>query len=495
VVSPRSRRDLEATVTIPQSDRPRYHLTPPSGWLNDPNGLVHVDGEWHLFYQHHPGSTVWGPMHWGHAVSRDLVVWEHLPIALEPDELGTVFSGSVVVDRDGTAGYGRDVLLAFYTHHREVNRGQGLAYSRDAGRTWAKHPANPLLLRPDTGPDFRDPKVFRYTAPDGDAWWVMVLSGGGVVRLYRSRDLLRWTPASSFGAGQPATVGVFETPDLFELPVDGGPDRRWVLTVGHLTGGPQGGSGTRYLLGSFDGKRFVADGPATELRWADHGADFYAAQSWTDAPDGRRVWLGWMNNWAYANVVPATTWRGMMSTPRELRLVRETAGRVALAQLPVRELDSHVRPTVALDHPTLDAADAALAEVDATSLDLALDVALDPSSRGCLELSLRGDHRESGTTLRYDGRREVLEVDRRGVGPAADAGVLDVQRAALPFPADGRLRLRVLLDQCSIEVFADDGRLTVSDLIFPATDVASVRIVDLDGAVVRVTAGEVVPRS
>jgi fructan beta-fructosidase len=481
-------------VTYPPTDRPRFHFTPPGGWLNDPNGLVHVGEEWHLFYQHHPAQTVWGPMHWGHAVSRDLVTWRHLPIALEPDELGTIFSGSIVVDRDGTAGYGPGSLLAFYTYHREHNRGQGLAWSRDAGRTWTKHAANPILLPPDSGPDFRDPKVFRYTAPDGDAWWVMVLAGGGVVHLYRSRDLLRWTPTSRFGAGQPASVGVFETPDLFELPVDGGPERRWVLTVGHLTGGPQGGSGTRYLLGVFDGERFVADGPATKLRWADHGADFYAAQSWTDAPDGRRVWLGWMNNWAYANVVPATTWRGLLSTPRELRLDRDVTGRVVLAQQPVRELDDHVRPVVALEHPSLDVANAALADVDATSLDLELDLTLDPPPGGHVQLLLRGGA-ATGTAVRYDGRREVLEIDRSSAAPHADAGVADVHAAPLPFPAGGRLHLRVLVDRCSIEVFADDGRVTISDLVFPPTDVGDLRIVDLGGALVRVTAGEVAPRA
>jgi fructan beta-fructosidase len=242
-----------------RDQRPAFHFTPPSGWLNDPNGLIHLDGVWHLFYQHHPYSTSWGPMHWGHAVSADLTTWEHLPVALEPDGRGAIFSGTIVVDREGSAGYGPGTLLAFYTIHLDVDRGQALAYSHDAGRTWTKHPANPVLVEPDVGRDLRDPKVLRYTAADGRRWWVMVLAAGHVLRFYRSEDLLRWTHVSTFGEGQDPSLGVFETPDLFELPVDGGPDRRWVLSVGHVRGGPAGGSGSRYMVGSFDGEIFRSE--------------------------------------------------------------------------------------------------------------------------------------------------------------------------------------------------------------------------------------------
>ena len=298
--------------------RPIAHFTPPEAWLNDPNGLVHLDGEYHLFYQHHPDADVWGPMHWGHAVSRDLLRWEHLPVALAPDEHGAIFSGSAVVDSDGVAGLGRGALLAFFTHHRDGCQRQSLAYSTDAGRSWTKYAGNPVLVDETIGSDFRDPRVLRYEGPTG-SHWVMLVAAGNHVRFYGSDDLLSWRFLSTLGADEGGGLGVFETPDLFPVPVAGTERSRWVLSVGHLDGGPCGGSGMRYLVGDFDGTRFAPDEPAGRIRWADHGADFYAAQTWSHEPDDRPIWVGWVNNWAYADRIPSTGWRGMLSLPRELR--------------------------------------------------------------------------------------------------------------------------------------------------------------------------------
>lgn len=447
--------------------RPLVHLTPPAGWLNDPNGLVHHDGEWHLCYQHHPASTRWGPMHWGHAVSRDLVSFTHLPVALAPDAQGTIFSGSAIVDVDDDAGFGAGTLLAFFTSHRDGDRGQALAWSTDRGRTWTKHPDNPLVLPPDDGPDFRDPAVLRYRSLRGDAWWVMVVAAGDRLCFYRSEDLRTWTPTSTFRDPLPHDVGVFETPELVELPVAGTDGTRWVLSVGHLTGGPGGGSGSRYLVGSFDGERFTPDDPAAGLRWSDHGADFYAPQAWANPPDARRVWVGWLSNWAYANEVPADTWRGTLSIPRELGLIADGAGGQLLTQWPVRELATALRPVSARRPASgcLDPADAevaaALAAVapDRLALTLHLDVGV---GQGALRLWVPAGN--GGIELAYDPTSRQLRLTRVGGmgGVSPDPGAR--QLATLPAGfAPGTLL--VLVDGSGMEVFAASGTVVLSCLL------------------------------
>ena len=279
-----------APASYAQPHRPRFHFTPPAMWMNDPNGLVHYDGEYHLFYQYHPDDTVWGPMHWGHAVSRDLVHWEHLPIALEPDSLGYIFSGSAVVDRDDTSGFGDDgepPLVAIFTYHDPVrgaagaddHESQGIAYSTDRGRTWTKYAGNPVLPNPGARKDFRDPNVF-WHEPTGR--WVMVVSVTDHVELYGSPDLKSWSYLSSFGADHGAHGGTWECPDLFPIRVEGTDRTMWALILNLNPGGPQGGSGTQYFVGAFDGTEFVLD-PGFEsalseqtAMWLDWGRDNYA---------------------------------------------------------------------------------------------------------------------------------------------------------------------------------------------------------------------------
>src|SRR5215216_3309237 len=306
--------------------RPLYHFTPPSNWMNDPNGMVYANGEYHLFYQYHPASDVWGPMHWGHAVSRDLLNWKHLSIALYPDELGTIFSGSAVVDTHNTAGFGKEAMVAIFTHHKDNVQSQSLAYSMDSGRTWTKYHANPVLAAPNDTPDFRDPKVFWY-GEQNTGHWVMCLAVRDRIMFYRSSNLIQWTHSGEFGPGYGSTAGVWETPELFELPVDHGPDTRWVLTIGVSDGAPAGGSGTQYFIGSFDGRNFTSENPPETVLWADYGADFYAAQSWNDEPYGRRLLIAWMNNWQYALLSPSSSGqRGIFSLIREESLTRTESG-------------------------------------------------------------------------------------------------------------------------------------------------------------------------
>ena len=283
-----------------EPSRPRLHATAPRGWLNDPNGLIHVDGVYHLFFQHQPDAIDWGPMHWGHAVSRDLISWDSRPIALAPDADGVVYSGSAVQLDDGT-------LAAIFTNvAQDGTQDQRLALSDD-GESWVRHPGNPVLVAPHGEHDFRDPKVLRH-----EGHWVMVLAAGQEVRFYSSPDLLAWTETGSFGREHGAHGGVWETPDLLRF------GDRWVLTVSVWDGGPCGGSGTQYFVGSFDGGTFTCDDPPERTRWVDLGPDFYAPQSWSGLPDERVLWLAWMSNWAYAGQVPATTWRGVMTVAREV---------------------------------------------------------------------------------------------------------------------------------------------------------------------------------
>ncbi len=325
--------------------RPAFHFSPPKGWMNDPNGLVYFDGEYHLFYQYYPEALVWGPMHWGHAISTDLISWTHLEPALLPDENGMCFSGSAVVDGNDCSGLfgGKPGLIAFYTVHRVLSNApndyvqeQYIAYSSDKGRSWQKYAGNPVIAAPGF-PDFRDPKVIWHASSQH---WIMALACGQTIRFYRSTNLLDWTLASEFGADQGRhTSGPWECPDLFELPVENGEGSRWVLVVGVGASEDNWGSFTQYFVGDFDGRRFENENAPDQVLLMDESRDFYAVQSWSDVADGRRLAIAWVNNWLYANQIPENGWRGNMSVVRELALVATAAG-IRLRQAFAREFDS-----------------------------------------------------------------------------------------------------------------------------------------------------------
>lgn len=302
--------------------RPLYHYTPRANWLSDPNGLVHDGERWHMFYQYNPQGEDWGHMSWGHAVSTDLVRWKELPVALLDDDRRMVFSGSAVIDHANSSGLGDKAMVALYTAAaigEPQVQAQALAWSTDQGDTWTDHPGNPVL---DLGlADFRDPYVFRHGASDS---WIMVVvkSNEQVAQLYRSPDLLRWALASEIAAGD-APGRVWECPTLIELPVLGSMASRWLFKVDALEGAP--GAGALYLTGSFDGYRFVPDGPWQVI---DHGRDFYAAIAWNGPRDecGRPAWIGWMGNHAYQKHFPLKGWRGVMSLPRRMALIQRADG-------------------------------------------------------------------------------------------------------------------------------------------------------------------------
>lgn len=464
--------------------RPSYHFTPPTNWMNDPNGLVYYAGEYHLFYQHHPNSLVWGPMHWGHAVSRDLVNWQHLPVALFPDEQGMIFSGSAVVDWRNTALFGPESLVALFTHHTTESESQSLAYSLDNGRTWQKYPNNPVLQAPEAVRDFRDPKVFWYGGDEGH--WVMCLAAGDTILFYSSSNLIEWQPCGSFGAGYGAAGGVWETPDLFPLQVDNGPETLWVLTVGILSGSPAGGSGTHYYFGQFDGRTFTSQNPPDTRLWADFGPDYYAPQSWSGEPNGRRLMIGWLSNWQYAQVTPAVTWRGMFSLPRELALTQTEQG-IRLRQRPLPALatlrsqhhhwqDETIQPGVNL----LDA-------LSGDCLEIVAECAI-TAETGCFGFHVRMGENEQ-TIIRYDAQQKKLFLDRSRSGQTDfHDRFAHVYTADMP-PIHDTIRLQIFVDRYSVEVFGNDGLVVLSAIIFPSeqsrglalmTESAPVRFIALD---------------
>ena len=446
--------------------RPEYHFTPPSNWMNDPNGLVFFDGEYHLFYQYHPHSTVWGPMHWGHAVSTDLVHWQHLPIALYPDERGMIFSGSAVIDWNNTAGFGKEAMIAIFTYNNHTydnkNRveDQNIAYSTDRGRTWTKYAGNPVVPHPGNLTDFRDPKVFWY-----EDHWVMALAAGDRVLFYISPDLKKWEPSGSFGGGYGSTEGVWETPDLFKLTVDSTAQTRWALTVGVGSGASAGGSGTQYFIGHFDGKVFVSENPKEVILWADYGADYYAPQSWSNEPNGRRIMIGWMSNWQYAREVPSEGWRGMFSVPREVSLT-STANGVRLVHKPIPELEVLRVKGWHWQNQIVQSGENLLASLTGEAFEIIVEFQVQRSVNSFgLHVRRGGEER---TTIGYNSRSQEVFIDRTRSGQSEFKDGFAARHAAHLEPEDQTVCLHIFVDRCSVEVFANDGIITLSDLIYPS---------------------------
>ncbi|BCX05862.1 MAG: hypothetical protein KatS3mg053_3800 [Candidatus Roseilinea sp.] len=439
--------------------RPRFHFTALQGWLNDPNGLVYFDGEWHLFYQHNPFGNDWGHMSWGHAISHDLVQWEHLPVALLEQPEYMIFSGSTAVDRDNTSGFGdgtRPPLVAAYTAHSPHEQTQHIAFSLDRGRTWTSYGGNPVIAVGSR--EFRDPKLF-WHAPSRR--WIMacVLADQHRVRFYGSPNLRDWQHLSDFGPAG-ATAGLWECPDLFPLPIEGEPaQQRWVLKVDDQRVGAQ------YFIGVFDGEQFACDDPPDVVRRVDFGRDFYAAQSWNDAPDGRRIWLAWMSHWDYAARTPTAPWRGMMSAPRELALCRTGDG-LHLTQRPARELHRLRYAHWRIEDSPIGAANDRLRAMSARGM--ALEIAATFARAGDAEFGLKvrvGAAEE--TVIGYSPAEGHLFVDRSRSGDVSFSPRFEERHAVPCALRGGTLVLHALVDACSVEVFADDGRAVVSDSIFP----------------------------
>ena len=440
--------------------RPVFHFTPPSKWMNDPNGLVYFDGEYHLFYQYHPDSDVWGPMHWGHAVSTDLMHWEHLPIALYPDEHGMIFSGSAVVDVNNTAGFGENALVAAFTYNRDHKESQNIAYSTDRGRTWTKYAGNPVVSNSQNLRDFRDPKVFWH-----ENCWVMILAAGNSVLFYRSLDLKRWEFSGSFGNSQyGSTNGVWETPDLFKLQIDSTTEARWVLMAGVSKGAPAGGSGTQYFIGDFNGETFISENPKETILWADYGADYYAPQAWNNEPNGRRILLAWMSNWEYAREVPSDGWRGIFTLPREVLLTKTDNG-LRLKQTPAAEIQALRGEAFHFEKHNVQPGGNPLEGIQADTFELDAKVKVEPSTN-LFGFRIRKGAGEYTTVGFNTSSREVF-IDRRASGIINfNDGFAAIHTA--PLDIKETVQLKIFVDRCSVEVFVNDGLTSLSDLIYPS---------------------------
>jgi fructan beta-fructosidase len=466
-----------------EQHRPQFHFTPQKGWMNDPNGMVYYKGEYHLFYQYYPDSTVWGPMHWGHAVSKDMVRWEHLPIAIFPDKLGYIFSGSAVVDENNTSGFGRGnepPLVAIFTYHDMAGEKakktdyetQGIAYSLDKGRTWTKYANNPVIKNQGSK-DFRDPKVMWYAASNQ---WIMTLAVADHVEFYASKDLKNWAKTGEFGKTEGSHGGVWECPDLFPLKVDGATEK-WVLIVNIGNGSPNGGSGTQYFVGQFDGKTFKSDNKPSDILWLDYGRDNYAGVTWSNAPDNRRLLLGWMSNWQYAQVVPTKSWRSAMTLPRELTLKNTEKG-IRLVQKPVKEAEilrggkKEIGQQIIANNYAL----------NATSTCNELSLTFDLSKTTAQELGVvLSNSKGEKVLIGYEKASNRFYIDRTEGGKKDFEKNFAGRHYAPRINSSNIFKMNLHIDEASIELFADDGATVMTDIFFPNEDFNQIALFSKNG--------------
>jgi len=480
--NPKPEADAEAggLPAFDQALRPQFHFTPAKAWMNDPNGLFYLDGVYHMSYQYYPDSTVWGPMHWGHATSADLVHWQEQPIALYPDSLGYIFSGSAVVDTENTSGFGQgpvSPVVAVFTHHdplaleagRQDFQSQSLAYSLDQGATWRKYAGNPVLRNGTGIQDFRDPKAVWDEAGEK---WVMALAVYDRVQLYGSENLKDWAYLSEFGI--PGDTRLWECPDLFPLRMPGSREVKWVLLVSIQKEGPTGGTGTSYFVGDFDGTTFQAD-PASQ-KWLDYGADNYAFVTWNNAPAGwgQRLGIGWMSNWQYAQQVPTDPWRSAMTVPRILEL-GEDRGEFFLRALPVPAMAALWRSEAALPAEIADGIEVQ-GDFTPSQCELALDIDLERTTAevfGCTLSNEAGEH----LTITFHRLENELQIDRRNSGPRGFSGEFFEGPHKAPLNMAGAsLDVRILFDRASAELFADGGRLNMTEVFFPSSPYTRLRL-------------------
>ena len=445
--------------------RPQFHFTPESKWMNDPNGLIFYNGKYHLFYQYYPEGIVWGPMHWGHAISTDLLHWKQLPIALYPDKLGWIFSGSAVIDVTNSAGFGENAMIAIFTYHNDeiVKSGrkncesQGIAYSLDEGLTWTKYNANPVLNNSGEQ-DFRDPKVFWNEAIKK---WNMVIAVGDKVKIWSSTNLKKWQFESDFKPSSDLELGVWECPDLFSIKSDSG-ETKWIMIVNHGDKAPNGGSGTRYFVGDFDGKTFKE---SQKSIWMDFGTDFYAAITFSNVPENKNILLGWMSNWQYATKVPTEVWRSAMTMPRELSLIKDKKG-YYLNQKMVSQFSTILK--------TVFEQKEVATPFEKNNIDLSqTEVTFDINTTTDLIISLSNLKGEVYTITLSENK---LVTDRRNSGIinfnenfATNSQVMNLEDKITSF--------KLVLDKSSVEILLNDGKYSMTNLFFPTESFSILNII------------------
>lgn len=490
--------DIEPEVEYHQdinleAARPQIHYTPLSGWMNDPNGLVYYKGEYHLFHQYAPEGFFQSAMHWGHAVSADLVHWEYLPAALFPDdEMGNVYSGSAVVDWQNSSGLcetdeegNSSCLVALFTHSGGTDgaQKQSLAYSNDSGRTWTMYAENPVLANPGIK-DFRDPKVFYYSETSR---WIMLISKGHSLAFYSSENLIDWVYESDFSMDLAEDFKLtWECPELFRLPVENENNvEKWVLKVDVFDGGPYGGgSHGQYFVGDFDGHSFSSETATDEFQWINYGRDFYASQSWSDIPteDGRRIWIAWMNNWNYAIQIGKESWQGAMSLPRELSLrssENETGTDYRIIERPIKELEE-LRSRSLLDDKDIEISTENSLPIGPLSAPYEVICEIEDPGAGeiCMEIFSSSD---SAAPLCIDFDRKSIRVERNSsAAESLNADFPGVHATPEGLQWSNPLRLHMFVDRSSVEVFIDDSQYAITELL-PAVEGDSELLVSITG--------------
>lgn len=463
----------------PEKYRPQFHFSPKAHWMNDPNGMVYYNGTYHLFYQYYPEAKVWGPMHWGHATSKDMFHWKEQPIALYPDSLGYIFSGSAVADVNNTSGFGKDgktPLVAIFTHHNPVlekqktgkHEYQSIAYSLDEGKTWTKYSGNPVLPNPGIT-DFRDPKV-RWYEPQKK--WVMTLATKDRITFYSSPDLKQWSKESEFGVGAGAHGGVWECPDLFPLMHNG--KQVWVLIVNINPGGPNKGSAGQYFLGDFDGKTFTAH--SKETKWLDWGADNYAAVTFSNTGN-RTLLMGWMSNWQYANQVPTDPWRSANTISRELGL-KAVGSELYLTSVPAKELKS-IEGVTETKKPFIVSPVAPVTLVGGNPAGLfRLDFTTASADDFELVLSNKAGNQ---LLIGYDKAANQYYIDRSKSGRTDFEAGFGQRHAAPRLSNDPKIAFTLVADVASVELFADGGLTVMTDIFFADTPLSELMIQSVKG--------------
>jgi len=459
--------------------RPNFHFTPKKGWMNDPNGMFYYEGYYHLYFQYYPDDNVWGPMHWGHAISTDLVNWREMPIALFPDSLGYIFSGSAVVDLNNTSGFGsadNPPIVAMFTYHdakaekagEEFYQTQGIAYSLDQGLTWTKYADNPVIDNPGIR-DFRDTKVIW---DEKHRQWLMVLAAGDRAMFYSSENLKKWKLLSTFGENIGSHVGVWECPDFFPINVENTQTVKWVLIQSVGSGGPNGGSATQYFVGDFDGKTFVLDEgfqndlKSNEAHWIDYGKDNYAGVTWSNIQDGRKLFIGWMSNWQYAKQVPTYAWRSSMTVPRELKLI-EKGKSYRLASQPIKEFDEFVSNSVGKDNLSIQDETIIVDKtvIDLTKADIRFDI---PQLKEDVYTFILSNSKDEEIRFGLNNIENYFFIDRKNSGKIEFSEKF--ANSISKIPLEGRLanlNVRIVVDKTSVEIFYNRGEFVMTEIFFP----------------------------
>lgn len=472
----------EVSSDYKEAFRPQYHFTPVSKWMNDPNGLVYENGVYHLFYQYYPDAIVWGPMHWGHATSKDLVHWEHQPIALFPDELGYIFSGSAVVDSKNTSGLGSldtPPLIAIYTYHdpkgeqqgRTDFQYQGLAYSLDHGATWEKYENNPIIPNENSIRDFRDPKVFWNEQLNA---WTVVLVAGDHMQLWNSSNLLDWEFMSDFGKDVGAHGGVWECPDLFELKVEGTDQSKWVLLISINPGAPNGGSGTQYFVGDFDGTRFTTD--QNESKWIDLGTDNYAGVTYNGLGDDKRVIIGWMSNWSYAQETPTKKWRSAMTLPRQLGL-KKVEEELILTSYPLESMNSIVSSSDSNSFDLISNSSKAFKQEELSTSKIQF------SLKGSVELQLKNDEGEELLLSISDSGSVVIDRSKSGLVDFSENFFTEIKADFMPKEVN---EVELYVDTSSVELFINKGERVMTARMFNQSNYSSVEVLNTTNSTIEV---------